>query len=78
MIEDQICDGDMVGSEGRKEARNGETVVALIDGSEATLKRFYREPSGAIRLQPANATMAPLVVPEVEVRGVVIGVIRRY
>jgi repressor LexA len=43
MIEDQICDGDMVVIEGRNEARNGETVVALVDGAEATLKRFYRD-----------------------------------
>ena len=42
MIEDQICDGDFVVIESRHEARNGETVVALVEGREATLKRFYR------------------------------------
>lgn len=79
MIDDQICDGDMVVIEGRKDARNGETVVALIDGAEATLKRFYR--SGAdIKLVPANHTMAPMEfhASQVEIRGVVRGLIRQY
>ncbi len=79
MIEDQICDGDLVVIEGRREARNGETVVALVDGTEATLKRFYR--SGAqIKLVPANDTMSPLEfhASRVEIRGVVRGLIRHY
>jgi repressor LexA len=79
MIEDQICDGDMVVIEGRKDARNGETVVALIDGAEATLKRFYR--NGAdIKLVPANHTMSPMEfhASQVEIRGVVRGLIRQY
>ena len=64
--------------ERRTDARDGQTVVAVLPDEEATLKRFYREPDGGIRLQPANATMSPILVPEVEIRGVVIGVIRRY
>ncbi len=57
-------------------ARNGETVVALLDGGEATLKRLYRE-NGKIRLQPANGSMAPIVVDRVDVQGVVVGVFRK-
>lgn len=76
MIEDAICDGDLVLVERRSEARNGETVVAVLPDEEATLKRFYKEETG-IRLQPANSTMAPILVPEVEIRGVVISVIRQ-
>lgn len=77
MIDDQIRDGDWVVFEQRSNPRNGETVVALIDGEEATLKRFYRE-KRRIRLQPANDNYEPLYVRNVEVQGVVIGVIRRY
>jgi len=79
MIEDQIRDGDYVVVERRAEARNGETVVALIRGSDATLKRFFRTGS-QVRLEPANASMAPIEVPasEVEIRGVVCGLLRRY
>ncbi len=79
MIDDQICDGDLVVIEGRREARNGETVVALVDGDEATLKRFYR--SGAqVKLLPANETMSPMEfhASQVEVRGVVRGLIRQF
>jgi len=78
MIEDSIRDGDLVLVERRSDPSQGETVVAVLPGETATLKRFYREPDGRIRLQPANATLQPLVVDEVEIRGVVIGVIRRY
>jgi repressor LexA len=79
MIEDQICDGDFVVVESRPEARDGETVVALVGGEEATLKRFYRR-GRRVRLQPANSTMKPIEVPasEVEVRGVVRGLLRQY
>ena len=79
MIEDQICDGDYVVVESRPEARDGETVVALIGGQEATLKRFFRE-GERVRLQPANQSMEPIEVPasEVEVRGVVRGLLRQY
>ena len=81
MIDDAICDGDLVVVERRNDPRNGETVVAVLQGEtteEATLKRYYRESDGRIRLQPANATLQPLIVDEIEVRGVVIGIIRRY
>ena len=79
MIEDQICDGDMVVIEGRNEARNGETVVALVDGAEATLKRFYRD-GAEVKLVPANSTMQPMVfhAANVEIRGVVRGLIRQF
>jgi repressor LexA len=79
MIDEQIRDGDFVVVESRNEARNGETVVALIGGEEATLKRFYRK-GATVRLEPANATMSPIVVPadQVEIRGVVCGLLRRY
>jgi repressor LexA len=79
MIEDQICDGDMVVIEGRHEARNGETVVALVDGDEATLKRFYKE-GAQVKLVPANQTMLPMEfhASQVEIRGVVRGLIRQF
>ncbi len=79
MIDDGILDGDVVVVESRPQPREGEVVVALIDG-EVTLKRFYRASHGRVRLQPANASMAPLVVPSsrVVVQGVVVGLLRRY
>ena len=77
MIEDHIDDGDLVIVERRQSARNGEIVVAILEDEEATLKRFYREDRG-IRLQPANATMDPIRVDDVEIRGVVRGVVRRF
>jgi repressor LexA len=79
MIEDQICDGDFVVVESRPEARDGETVVALVRGSDVTLKKLYRQ-GPTVRLQPANAALAPIEVPaeDVQVRGVVRGLIRRY
>jgi len=79
MIEEHIEDGDLVIVREAEAAANGEMVVALVDGESATLKRFYRE-GDRIRLQPANPAMAPLVVPEerVRVRGVVVGVMRKY
>jgi repressor LexA len=79
MIEDQICDGDFVVVESRPDARDGETVVALVGGDEATLKRFYRH-GRRVRLQPANSTMKPIEVAasDVEVRGVVRGLLRQY
>jgi repressor LexA len=79
MIDEQIRDGDFVIIEDRKIADNGETVVALLRGSDVTLKKFYRE-NGHVRLQPANPAMTPLVVAadDVQVQGVVIGVMRRY
>lgn len=79
MIDEQIRDGDFVIVEDRRTAENGETVVALLSGNEVTLKKLYRE-NGQIRLQPANPTIQPIIVPasDVQVRGVVIGVMRKY
>ena len=80
MIEDHLCDGDFVVIERRENARNGEQVVALLDTGEATLKRFYKESGGKVRLQPANQTMEPRIVDadRCKVQGVVIGVLRSY
>jgi repressor LexA len=79
MIEDQIRDGDYVIIESRPEARDGETVVALIRGEDATLKKFFRRGS-VVRLEPANAALSALELParDVQVRGVVRGLLRRY
>ncbi len=79
MIGEQIREGDYVIIEARQVARDGETVVALLDGSDATLKRIYREGS-TVRLQPSHPTMAPIVVAadRVSVQGVVVGLIRKY
>jgi repressor LexA len=75
MIDEQIRDGDYVICEQRTEARNGETVVALLEDGEATLKKFYRE-KGRIRLQPANPDFKPIYVDDAHIQGVVIGVLR--
>ena len=77
MIDEHIRDGDYVVCEKRANARNGETVVALLDDGEATLKKFYKE-EGRIRLQPANDKYEPILVRNCSVQGVVIGVIRSY
>ena len=79
MQDEHIVDGDYVLVEKVNAARNGEIVVALVDGSETTLKRFYRE-GDRIRLQPSNAAMQPIVVPasSVQIQGRVIGVLRKY
>lgn len=76
MIDEQIREGDYVVYEERSNARNGDTVVALINGEEATLKKFYREKT-RIRLQPANDQYKPIFADDVQIQGVVIGVIRR-
>ena len=80
MIDEQIRDGDFVVINERRSADNGETVIALMSNSSATVKKFYRERDGRIRLQPANETMAPIYVSEndVTIQGVVVGVMRRY
>src|SRR3954470_12379486 len=80
MIDDHLMDGDFVVIERRENARNGEQVVALLDSGEATLKRFYKEHGGKIRLQPANSKMDARIVDSsrVKVQGVVIGVLRSY
>ena len=79
MIDEQIRDGDYVVVEERTSPRNGEMVVALIDGREATLKTFRRD-KGRIRLQPANPEIAPVFVrPEaLRIQGIVTGVLRTY
>lgn len=78
MIDDHIDDGDLVVVERRETAQDGDIVVAILEDEEATLKRFYRERNGMIRLQPANASMEPIFTNSVQVRGVVRGVIRRF
>ena len=80
MIDEQIRDGDYIIVNSRQTAQNGEMVVALIEGDSATVKKFYRERDGRVRLQPANATMHPMFFggSDVTVQGIVIGVIRRY
>jgi repressor LexA len=79
MIEEHIRDGDHIVVESRAEARDGETVVALVRGSEATLKKFYRR-GRTVVLEPANAALRPIEVPaeDVQIRGVVRGLLRRY
>ena len=77
MIDEQIRDGDYVIVEKRSQARNGETVVALLEDGDATLKKFYRE-KGRIRLQPANEKMKPIYVKTCRIQGIVIGVLRKY
>jgi repressor LexA len=79
MIDEQIRDGDFVIVEDRKSADNGEMGIALVDGMDVTLKKYFQE-SGRIRLQPANPTMQPIMLnpDQVQVQGVVVGVMRRY
>ncbi len=79
MIDEQIRDGDLVIVEDRKTAQDGEMVIALLGGTDVTLKKFYRD-NGSIRLQPANEALQPLIVDAATVRiqGVVVGVVRRY
>ena len=79
MLDENIQDGDYIVIEARHTAENGETVVAMINNEEVTLKKFYIEPD-RIRLQPANSRMKPIILHNHEIRilGVVCGVIRRY
>jgi len=77
MIEAQIADGDFAIIRRQTQARDGEIVVALVDGQEATLKRFYKE-RGRFRLEPANSAMRPIYASDVEIIGVLVGVIRKY
>ncbi len=79
MVEDGILDGDFIIVEERPTAENGETVVATING-EATVKRLHRHKGGKVRLQPANDAMDPIIAraEDVEVRGVVVAVMRKY
>ncbi len=79
MRDEHIVSGDFVLIERTRTAREGEIVVALVDGSDATLKRFYREGS-LVRLQPSNAEMAPIYAPatNVSIQGRVLGMLRKY
>jgi repressor LexA len=80
MIDEQIRDGDYVIVEDRQAARDGEMVIALLEGENVTLKKLFRERDGRVRLQPANATLHPIYVDPraLRIQGVVIGVLRRY
>ena len=80
MIDDHICDGDMILLERVGEVSNGDIVVALVRGAETTLKRFYREPGDIVRLQPANAALQPILVPaaDVQIQGRLLAVLRKY
>jgi repressor LexA len=79
MRDEHIVSGDYVLVERTKTAREGEIIVALVDGTDATLKRFYRE-GNMIRLQPSNAEMAPIFAPaaSVTIQGKVLGILRKY
>ena len=79
MVQEGILDGDYVVVQSRNQADNGDMVVALVRG-EATVKRFYREKAGMVRLQPANDSLAPILAraADVEIRGVVTAVMRKY
>jgi repressor LexA len=80
MIDDHIMSGDFVLIKRTREVRDGDIVVALVGGTESTLKRFYREPDGRARLQPANSTMGPILVPmdQLEIQGKLLAVLRKY
>jgi repressor LexA len=80
MVDDHICDGDLILVERVQQALDGDIVVALVNGSETTLKRFYRETQDMVRLQPANSTLAPIILPaaNVEIQGRLLAVLRKY
>jgi repressor LexA len=80
MVDEQIRDGDFVVVNQRESADNGEMVIALVNGNAATVKKYFRERDGRIRLQPANETMQPIYVHEndISIQGIVVGVMRKY
>jgi len=80
MIEDHICNGDVILLEKVSQAHDGDIVVALVAGSETTLKRFYRESADTVRLQPANSELKPMFYPaaEVQIQGRLLAVLRKY
>jgi repressor LexA len=78
MIEDHIDDGDYVIVRRQQTAQEGQMVVARVDESgETTLKRFYRD-HGRFRLEPANSSMSPIFCDQVDIQGVVVGVVRKF
>lgn len=79
MIEEHIRDGDFVIVKEQQAAENGEVVIALVGGTEVTIKKFYRE-NGSVRLQPANADLEPIILPEesVAIQGIVVGILRKF
>jgi repressor LexA len=80
MIEDHICDGDLILLEKVGQAHDGDIVVALVRNSDTTLKRFYREPGDKVRLQPANSALKPILLPasDVHIQGRLLAVLRKY
>ncbi len=80
MIEDHICSGDLVLIERTTQVKDGDVVVALIEGAETTLKRFYGEPGERARLQPANSSPQPIYVAmkDLEIQGRLLAVLRKY
>src|SRR5207249_5192618 len=80
MIEDHICSGDLVLVEKTSHVRDGDIVVALIDGSETTLKRYYKEAGDRVRLQPANSALQPIYVAQknLAIQGRLLAVLRKY
>ncbi len=80
MVDEQIRDGDYVVVRERQSADNGEMVIALVDGNAATVKRYFRERDGRVRLQPANEQLSPMFYKDADLRiqGIVVGVLRRY
>ncbi|HSU61643.1 MAG TPA: transcriptional repressor LexA [Bryobacteraceae bacterium] len=80
MVEDHICSGDFVLVERTDSVKNGDIIVALVDGTDATLKRYYLEPDGRVRLQPANSSMKPILVDpaQLQIQGRLLAVMRKY
>jgi repressor LexA len=80
MIEDHICSGDLVLVEKSSQAKDGDIVVALIEGAQTTLKRFYKEAGDSVRLQPANSSLQPIYVAgkDLEIQGKLLAVLRKY
>jgi repressor LexA len=79
MVDEGILDGDIILVEERPDPRNGDVVVATVDG-EATVKRFFREKNGSVRLQPSNPNYKPIIVEngDLKIRGGVVGLMRNY
>jgi len=80
MVDDHICDGDVILLEKVSIAKDGDIVVALVAGAETTLKRFYREADGRVRLQPANSMLKPMYYPasDIQIQGRLLAVLRKY